>query len=46
MVTITTNMLRDFINAMSCLEKNGILICDDFLWFKYEKLKENPAGAN
>lgn len=36
---------RDFINAMSCLEKNGILICDDFLWFKYEKLKENPAGA-
>jgi hypothetical protein len=36
---------RDFINSMNCLKKNGILICDDFWWLKYEKLNENPIGA-
>lgn len=36
---------RDFINSMTCLKKGGLLICDDFLWFKYNKLKKNPAGA-
>ena len=36
---------RDFINSMSCLEKNGILICDDFLWFAYNKLEKNPIAA-
>ncbi len=36
---------RDFINSMNCLKKGGLLICDDFLWFKYDKLEENPVGA-
>ena len=38
-------MKRDFINSMTCLKKVGLLICDDFLWFKYDKLEENPVGA-
>ena len=36
---------RDFINSMTFLKKDGILIFDDFLWFKYEKLDENPSAA-
>ena len=36
---------RDFVNSMNCIKKDGILICDDFLWFEYEKLEENPIGA-
>ena len=36
---------KDFINSMNCLEKNGILICDDFLWFRYKKIEENPISA-
>ena len=39
------NVKKDFINSMNCLEKNGILICDDFLWFYYKKIEDNPAGA-
>ena len=30
---------------MNCLEKNGILICDDFLWFYYKKIEHNPIRA-
>ena len=36
---------KDFINAMKFLEKDGILICDDFLWFYYYELKDNPIIA-
>ena len=36
---------RDFENSMNCLKINGILICDDFLWFKYKKLEDNPTKA-
>ncbi len=36
---------RDFINSLSCLKKDGILICDDFLWFKFENKNENPINA-
>jgi predicted O-methyltransferase YrrM len=36
---------NDFINSMNCLEKNGILICDDFLWFEYHEEKLNPFHA-
>ena len=35
---------RDFINSLNCLKKCGLLICDDFLWFNYEKLEENPSN--
>ena len=36
---------KDFINAMNCLAKDGILICDDFFWFFYKNIKDNPIGA-
>ena len=36
---------KDFINAMNCLDEEGILICDDFLWFYYKKIEDNPIGA-
>ena len=36
---------NDFINSMKYLEKNGIIICDDFLWFEYEQEKKNPFHA-
>lgn len=36
---------KDFINSMNCLEDDGILICDDFYWFFYEKIEQNPIGA-
>jgi len=36
---------KDFINSINCLEKNGILICDDFYWFFYKKKEDNPIGA-
>ena len=36
---------KDFDNSIKCLEKNGILICDDFLWFEYKNKKDNPLVA-
>ena len=36
---------KDFINSMSCLVEGGILICDDFFWFFYEKIEKNPILA-
>ena len=36
---------KDFINSMKYLEKNGILICDDFLWIYYKDPRKNPIGA-
>ena len=36
---------KDFINSMNCLDDGGILICDDFLWFFFEKIEQNPIGA-
>jgi hypothetical protein len=39
------NVKKDFINAYSCIEKNGIMIFDDFLWFYYEDFKKNPICA-
>ena len=36
---------KDFINSVNCLKNEGILICDDFLWFFYEKKEHNPIGA-
>ena len=36
---------KDFINSMNCLEDDGILISDDFYWFFYEKIEQNPSGA-
>ena len=36
---------RDFKNAFNCLDNNGLLICDDFLWFKNQILEHNPIVA-
>ena len=36
---------KDFINSMTFLEKNGILICDDFFWTEYKNIKDNPIAA-
>jgi len=40
-----TQVKKDFVNSMNCLEKNGYIICDDFLWFFYQDLDKNPIKA-
>ena len=39
------NVKKDFVNSYNCIEKNGIMIFDDFLWFYYENFKKNPICA-
>ena len=39
------NVKKDFKNAYNCIEKNGIMIFDDFLWFYYENFETNPICA-
>jgi len=36
---------KDFINSFNFLEKNGYIICDDFLLFYYDKIELNPMKA-
>jgi predicted O-methyltransferase YrrM len=36
---------KDCINAWKYLKKNGILICDDYIWNGYPKILENPCFA-
>ena len=36
---------KDFKNSFNCLEKNGYIICDDFMWFFYKDLDKNPMKA-
>ena len=36
---------KDFSNSINCLDDGGILICDDFFWFFYKKIEQNPIGA-
>lgn len=36
---------KDFLNSFKCLEDGGILICDDFYWFFYKKIDQNPISA-
>jgi hypothetical protein len=36
---------KDFINSFNFLENNGYIICDDFLWFYYDKIELNPMKA-
>jgi len=36
---------NDLNQSLAILKKNGILICDDFLWFFYKDLKANPIYA-
>ena len=40
------DVLKDLINSYKFLEKDGIIICDDFKWTSYYQNKtENPALA-
>ena len=36
-------VLKDFKNAWKVLNKNGILIFDDFIWKFFEKIEDNPC---
>jgi hypothetical protein len=36
---------KDFINSFNFLENNGYIICDDFMWFYYSKIEDNPMKA-
>ena len=36
---------KDFVNSLNCIEKNGYIICDDFLWFFYQDVEKNPIKA-
>tara|TARA_Y100001970_G_scaffold22863_1_gene26533 strand:+ start:1736 stop:2431 length:696 start_codon:yes stop_codon:yes gene_type:complete len=36
---------KDCENAWKFLKKNGYLICDDYIWNFYKKIKENPCFA-
>ena len=40
-----TQIKKDFVNSLNCIEKNGYIICDDFLWFFYQDLNKNPIKA-
>lgn len=39
------DVLYDSINAFKCLNENGIIIFDDFLWNFYNNDKKNPIDA-
>lgn len=39
------DLKQDFENSFNCLEKKGLLICDDFFWFFYKEKEKNPAKA-
>ena len=42
---IYDDVLNDANSAIDLLNKNGILIFDDFLWMHYPKTNDNPMGA-
>jgi len=39
------DVMNDCINSFKYLNKNGIMIIDDFMWNYYPKINENPIGA-
>ena len=38
-------VLKDLKNSWSALNKNGFLLIDDYMWWYYKDLKNNPAFA-
>jgi hypothetical protein len=36
---------KDFINALECLQNNGYIIFDDFVWSFYDDVQRNPMNA-
>ena len=35
----------DLINSWSILEVGGIMICDDYIWQHYSRVRDNPCAA-
>ena len=43
----SSQVFYDCINSWKCLNLNGILICDDYIWNHYSEIKNNPCfGVN
>ena len=42
---VSNQLKKDFKNYFNILEKNGYIICDDFMWFFYKDLDQNPMKA-
>ena len=40
-----SQVYKDCINSWKFLKKDGLLICDDYIWNGYEDIKENPCFA-
>ncbi len=40
-----SDVMQDFENSIKIINKNGIIILDDFLWNHYKKIHENPIGG-
>ncbi len=38
-------VFKDCVNSWNFLLKNGIMICDDYLWNHYEEIRKNPCFA-
>ena len=39
------DVYRDAVNAFNCLNKKGFIIFDDFFWFFFDTVDENPLGG-
>jgi hypothetical protein len=39
------DVMSDCINSFKSLNRNGIIIIDDFMWNYYDNINENPIGA-
>ena len=39
------DVYKDAINSFNCLNKNGYIIFDDFFWFFFDTVYENPLGG-
>jgi predicted O-methyltransferase YrrM len=42
---LASQVYKDCMNAWRILKKNGFLICDDYIWHYYRKIKDNPCFA-
>lgn len=42
---LASQVYKDCINAWRILQTNGFLICDDYIWHYYKKIKDNPCFA-
>lgn len=39
------DVITDLINSWAVLEVGGIVICDDYLWHYYTRVRDNPCAA-